>query len=383
MNGITSAFTSTSHVEEGVGLRLPIGERRHFHTFDALRCFAFLKVFFYHLPIVYPAAFVYAKAGGDIAVRFFFVLSGFLITYLIIAEKKRTGRLNFARYFVRRALRIWPLYYLMVAFAFSTPFILSWLNLDHSNEGYQPNFLFTIAFLENYVTIAMGEAPNVSPLGVMWSLCVEEHFYIVWGVLLYFLETRHLPKVILGCLALSIVSRITFIALGLQTLDLLTNFDFFAFGAIPAYLLLEHQERFERTVNNLHSGVKTCYITAVIMIVLIVPNIHNSIVDVVAPSVLGVLFAGLLAIFLPARTTFGISDTNAFSRLGKYTYGLYLYHVIVINALFQVFRRAGLSMEGTAYGLLFIALALSVSIGVSIFSYRFFERPFLALKRYA
>ena len=232
-----------------MGARLSRVERRHFHTFDALRCFAFLKVFLFHIPIGYPAAFVYLKAGGDIAVQFFFVLSGFLITYLIISEKTRIGRLNFSRFFARRALRIWPLYYLMVAFAFSTPYILSWLNLEHSNEGYEPNFLFSIAFLENYVAIAMREAPNVSPLGVMWSLCVEEHFYIVWGVLLYFLETRHLPKVILGCLALSIVSRITFIALGYPTLDLFTNFDLFAFGAIPAYLLVEHQERFEKSVN--------------------------------------------------------------------------------------------------------------------------------------
>ena len=119
-----------------------------------MRCFAFLKVFLYHIPIGYPAAFVYLKAGGDIAVRFFFVLSGFLITYLIVAEKKGNGSLNFKRYFARRALRIWPLYYLMVAFAFSTPYILSWLNIEHSNEGYEPNFLFTIAFLENYVAIA-------------------------------------------------------------------------------------------------------------------------------------------------------------------------------------------------------------------------------------
>ena len=78
---------------------------------------------------------------------------------------------------------------------------------------------------------------------------------------------------------------------------------------------------------------------------LIAPHIHGSMVDVVAPTVLGGLFAGLLAILLPARTTFGISDTSVFSKLGKYTYGLYLYHTIVINALLQVFRRAGLSME--------------------------------------
>lgn len=377
-----SGFTSTSHLEE-VGARLPTVERRHFHTFDALRCFAFLKVFFYHIPIGYPAAFVYAKAGGDIAVRFFFVLSGFLITYLIIAEKKRTDRLNFARYFVRRALRIWPLYYLMVAFAFSTPFILSWLNLDHSNEGYEPNFLFTILFLENYVGIALREAPNVSPLGVMWSLCVEEHFYIVWGGILYFLDTRHLPKLILGSLALSIISRIVFVALGYPMLDLLTNLDLFALGALPAYLLLERQHKFERAVNNLHAGVKIGYIAAVILITLIAPHIRGSAVEVLAPTVLGVLFAGLLALFLPSQTIFGISDNNIFSKLGLYTYGLYLYHTIVINGLVQVFRRAELPLERPAYGVLFIASALGVSIAISMLSYRYFEKPFLALKRYA
>jgi peptidoglycan/LPS O-acetylase OafA/YrhL len=382
LNGITSAFTSTSEVEEGVGLR-PSVERRHFHTFDALRCFAFLKVFFYHIPIAYPAAFVYLKAGGDIAVRFFFVLSGFLITYLIVAEKKRNGCLNFKRYFVRRALRIWPLYYLMVAFAFSTPFILSRLNLDHSNQGYQPNFLFTIAFLENYVGIATREAPNVSPLGVMWSLCVEEHFYIVWGGILYFLDTRHLPKLILGSLALSIISRIVFVALGYPTLDLLTNLDLFALGALPAYLLLERRHKFERAVKNLHAGVKISYIAVVILITLVAPHVRGPVVEVLAPTALGVLFAGLLAIFLPSQTTFGISDNNVFSKLGIYTYGLYLYHTIVINGLMQLFRRAGLPLELPAYGILFIASALGVSIGISMLSYRYFEKPFLALKRYA
>ena len=359
-----------------------MAERRHFHTFDALRFFAFLKVFFFHIPIGYPAAFVYAKAGGDIAVRFFFVLSGFLITYLIISEKRQTGRLNFARFFARRALRIWPLYFLMVAFAFATPHILSWLKLEHSDEGYEPNFLLTIAFLENYVGIAMREAPNVSPLGVMWSLCVEEHFYIVWGVLLYFLDTRHLPKLILGCLAVSIVSRIAFIALSYPTLDLLTNFDLFALGALPAYLLVVHQQRFEQSVTNLHLGVKTCYVGAVIVIALIAPHIRGSIADVVAPTVLGVLFAGLLALVVPVRTTFAISDTSIFSKLGKYTYGLYLYHIIVINALVQLFRGVGFSLERTAYGLFFVALALGISVAISMLSYRYFEKPFLALKRY-
>ena len=95
------------------------------------------------------------------------------------------------------------------------------------------------------------------------------------------------------------------------------------------------------------------------------------------------LFAGLLALFLPSQTTFGISDNNVFSKLGIYTYGLYLYHTIVINGLVQLFRRAELSLERPAYGVLFIASALGVSIAISMLSYRYFEKPFLALKRYA
>jgi peptidoglycan/LPS O-acetylase OafA/YrhL len=108
--------------------------KRHFHTFDALRFLAFLKVFMLHIPIGYPQLFAYLKGGGSIGVQFFFVLSGFLITYLLAEEKQRTGRINIRLFLLRRALRIWPLYYLMVAFAFATPYILSVLNLNHSDE---------------------------------------------------------------------------------------------------------------------------------------------------------------------------------------------------------------------------------------------------------
>jgi hypothetical protein len=95
-------------------LNTPVG--RHFHTFDALRFFAFLKVFFFHIPATSFGVFGYFMSGGSLAVRFFFVLSGFLITYLILVEKEWTGRLNFKYFMLRRVLRIWPLYYLIIAF---------------------------------------------------------------------------------------------------------------------------------------------------------------------------------------------------------------------------------------------------------------------------
>src|SRR3954470_709736 len=104
--------------------------RRHFHSFDALRFFAFLKVFLLHLPIIAFPFFSYLKNGGGTGVIFFFVLSGFLITYILLTEKSGSGSINLGHFFLRRILRIWPLYYLMVAFAFCTPFLVSLLHLN-------------------------------------------------------------------------------------------------------------------------------------------------------------------------------------------------------------------------------------------------------------
>jgi peptidoglycan/LPS O-acetylase OafA/YrhL len=360
-----------------------VAQGRYFHTFDALRFFACFKVFLFHLPVPYPAALDYVTAGGEVAVQFFFVLSGFLITYLIISEKKQNGGLNFSRFFARRALRIWPLYYLMVAFAFSSPYILSLLKLDHSDEGYQPNLLCSLLFLENYMTIAAGETPNVSPLGVMWSVCVEEHFYLVWGIALYFLDTRHLPKLILSCLGIALVSRIVFIALGYHTLDLFTNLDLFAFGAIPAYLLVQRQGEFERRVNGLNLGLKLCYVGAVILIAVIAPHLSGATFDVLLPAFLGLLFAGLLTLFVPHQSTFGISDNSIFTALGKYTYGFYLFHTIVINFLAQMFRRLGFSLERPENSICFVVIAFGAVLAISVLSYQYFEKPFLKLRKRA
>ena len=361
----------------------PIEHRRYFHTLDALRFFAFFKVFLFHLPLSYPGAFDYLTKGGEVAVQFFFVLSGFLITFLILAEKRETGDLNFKRFFARRALRIWPLYYLMVAFAFATPFILSALKLEHSDAGYQPNLFCSLLFLENYMTIATHQAPNVSPLGVMWSVCVEEHFYILWGIALYLLDTRHLPKLIFYCLLLAPVSRIVFTALNYRTLDLLTNIDLFALGAIPAYLLHKRPEDFERRVASLHSGLKICYVGTVVCLALLAPHFGGATSTILAPTILGFLFAGLLALFVPSRSTFRIADSSVFTKLGIYTYGLYLFHTIVINFLGRMAARAGYSLEPPINGACFAVLALSASIAVSMLSYRYIEKPFLSLKRYA
>src|SRR5262249_27561263 len=112
------------------------------------------------------------------------------------------------------------------------------------------------------------------------------------------------------------------------------------------------------------------------------PHVTGAVHDVIGPTVLAVLFTALLSLFLSQRATFGISDANVFSVLGKYTYGLYLYHLLAINLLIRVLAHAGFNTDFLPDGLLLL-LSLALSIPMPAPSYYWFELPFLALKKYA
>ncbi|MCD6063851.1 MAG: acyltransferase [Flavipsychrobacter sp.] len=357
--------------------------RRHFHTFDALRFFAFLKVFLLHIPIVAFPWFSYVKAGGGIGVQFFFVLSGFLITHIICEEKVRTGQLNLKNFFVRRILRIWPLYYLMVAVAYITPYVLErFLHLPSSGEGYEPNIWVSVFFLENYKMMMTHQHANVSPLSIMWTLCIEEHFYIVWGLLLYFLKIKHLPMLIIFCITIGLVSRAIYVANDIPTSDLFTNIDLFAFGAIPAYLLVTNGQRAEEVINKIPYWLKLLFIGCLVLTILVCSQYRTDKDYIAITSLLGLLFSLLIVLILPQNSRLGIGDRNVLSRAGVYTYGLYLYHTLVINLLKQVFNKQGISLDDPVPATAFFLLALLITLVCSVLSYHWFEKPFLRLKKY-
>lgn len=356
--------------------------RRHFHTFDALRFFAFLKVFLLHVPIVAFPWFVYIKAGGGIGVQFFFVLSGFLITYIICEEKKQKGQLNLKNFFIRRILRIWPLYYLMVLVAYATPWLLQHIGLSSSPEGYKPELWMSLLFLENYKMMITHQHANVSPLSVMWSLCIEEHFYIVWGLLLYYLPVRHLPKIILACIVGAIVCRYVYVVNDIPTSDLFTNIDLFAYGAVPAWLLVTYPGKTERYINAIPYVIQWLFPAVLIVTILVCSQYKTDAAYITITSLLGALFSILIILILPENSRLKIKDRNVFSRAGVYTYGLYLYHTLVINFLKQVFIKEGISLDRPVWAGVFFMLALLLSLLCSIISYHFFEKYFLRLKKY-
>ncbi|SIQ41899.1 Peptidoglycan/LPS O-acetylase OafA/YrhL, contains acyltransferase and SGNH-hydrolase domains [Chryseobacterium sp. RU37D] len=349
-------------------------DRVHFHTFDSLRFLSFLLVFLRHSPVPEDSILYYFSHEGGIGVSFFFVLSGFLITYILILEKiNNQGKVPLKKFFKRRVLRIWPLYYAMVIFAMCTPYILSFFNISYSNEGYLPNWFFTLTFLENYMAMFTKLLPNVAPLTVIWSLCVEEHFYIFWGLAFYFISLKNISKLLIGCIIFSFIMQAVYERYNLNTLDIFTNIHYFAFGAIPAYIFVFKKNIIEK-LGEIPAFYKNIYAISIIGFILIVAN-TDVIPDLKVSSFLfSVLFSGLILFTLGKKNVFKIPDASILARLGKYTYGLYLFHTIFISLFVKIGNKTNMNW------IMITTLSFIGTVLLSILSYHLFEKQFLKLK---
>lgn len=126
--------------------------------------------------------------GGAIGVEFFFVLSGFLISYLLFVEKQLKNKIDVFSFYLRRVLRIWPLYFLTLLIGFFIfPFILFLLGIPYEESS--SLFMYSV-FLANFDNISFGVANGI--LGVQWSVAVEEQFYLVWPLLFILLNRKFL-----------------------------------------------------------------------------------------------------------------------------------------------------------------------------------------------
>ena len=357
-------------------------KQRHFESFDAVRFFACLKVFLLHIPVFVFPVFSYLKQDGGVGVEMFFVLSGFLISYAIFTEKDNAGAINLKNFYFRRMLRIVPLYYLMIMFAFCTPYVLKLLHLHSSKAGYEPNWLISFLFLENYKIIFEHCEPNVAPLNLMWSLCVEMHFYLIWGLIVYLVRMKKLPIVFIIIIILSNISRYIFYINNLITSDILTNFDSFIFGAIPAYCLVKYKDKMDKWINDIPLWIKYASLIVVIVLLCLLPLVPVRINILIMPTVWGISFAWILTILSPCGSNFGISDRSVFSKLGKYTYGFYLFQSIWMIFLLKIFENLNLTLNNPWLAFLYIILSFFCTLLTSWVSYNYIERPFLRLKRY-
>jgi peptidoglycan/LPS O-acetylase OafA/YrhL len=350
--------------------------RKHFHSFDAFRFFSFFLVFLLHLPKSENTLISFFQKSGGIGVSFFFVLSGFLITYILLYEKQETGIVSLKNFFARRILRIWPLFYLMIGFAFISQWALSHFGIATSSDGYDPDWTFSLLFLENYKMMMEGSFPNGAPLRVMWSLCIEEHFYILWGIIFFIIQPKRIPWLIAISIVVANITRIFYLTNEINTLDVFSNLDLFAFGAIPAYLLIYNNDLLKK-INRPSLSIKYSILILCLAFIFIVPNIQSDIIPYVESTLFGLLFS-LVILFTLGKKPIHIKDSFLISKLGIYTYGLYLMHTIVILFILQINKILEMEMSWWINSV----LALFITIIVSYISYHLIEKRFLKLKRY-
>jgi len=305
-----------------------------------------------------------------IGVDIFFVISGFLITYILLEEKKRFGKISIFKFMVRRSLRIWPLYFFIIALA---PVLVDWVGKN------PPNYLYNLLFLNNFNGIQTQSWTY--PFGHFWSICVEEHFYIVWPFIIALIPKRRLLPTFYLLIFGSILFRVwvfytsdhVWYELFLHTMS---RVDVIIIGAIGAYYYSE--KKFEFKLTRL---VRITLLTALILALSI-----ESVVLWDTAFLAGfkkyfyVLIFSVLLLDFNLNTNYKhlLPNKSMFHYLGKVSYGIYMYSnvllIIIIKKIMWVYQIKS--------ALAFFSIAFTLSIVIPIISYELFEKHILKLNKY-
>jgi peptidoglycan/LPS O-acetylase OafA/YrhL len=328
---------------------------------------------------------------GSYGVELFFILSGFLITGILYDAHDRPH--YFRNFYMRRTLRIFPLYYGVMALVFVVAPLLPLL------RGETLNFLvdrqaWAWLYAVNIYIAKNGEW-SFSYLDHFWSLAIEEHFYLFWPLVIFLLARR--PRTLIAVsLAISLcamLARLTGSLMGLSwwTTYVLTPFrlDGLAMGSFLALTVRQPGglERMTRVLPKVSIAAGALLIVTFLWTRL-VPGQGLELVLPVRASLILILLACLLVWTLTAAE--GSFTSRFFSSrllvfLGTYSYGLYVYHHFI--SYYLVTNRTDIELarwlgsHGAAVALQFV-LGASASLAVAYFSYELFEKRFLRLKRF-
>jgi len=364
-------------------------KRIYFENLDGLRFLCFLSVFFFHsfhteyASIRDSNVYHFVKrdvfGNGNLGVNFFFVLSGFLITYLLIEEKKLNGQVNLKNFWIRRILRIWPLFYFCVFFGFVIFPFLKQLFGQVPNETANPFYYLT--FINNFDVINKG-LPDASVLGVLWSIAVEEQFYLIWPIILFLFPIRKLWIPFTIIMAINIVFRARYTSYDMHELHTISCIGDMTIGAMGAWLI-NISDKFKNKITSLSK-------TQIMMIYLLFAGIFffRDELLIINPTVriFERVFIALCILLIILEQTFSenslfkMSNFKTVSRLGVITYGLYCLHFVGILLAINITKIAGINTSVWQVFFIDTPLALVFSIIISKVSYRYYESPFLKLK---
>ncbi len=353
-------------------------KRFYMPELDALRFFAFLGVFLGHSwaqagGFIHPSSvhfLILLLQSGEFGVDLFFTLSAYLITELLWRERDRFGSLDVRSFYTRRVLRIWPLYF---AFLLLSIPIIRFVPQMAFSWTYYPAFTF---FVGNLMIAWTSSPPAV--IGPLWSVCVEEQFYLTWPLILKRLSRRGVLIAGVIILIFSTLSRALLVAGGFS--DTVLHMGTFArLDPIAAGIILSAILKGERPL--LGTVMRLLLYAGGIGMWVVGASLSATPSAAPLAPLSRIFCTSLVALGCVAFMlgTLGIARLNRmFIYLGRISYGLYIFHVMVLDlGLIWIDGFAGWSMWGWAA---FSAFELVVTVLISAISYRYYEAPFLRLK---
>jgi peptidoglycan/LPS O-acetylase OafA/YrhL len=344
-------------------------EERYFRSLDGVRAISILLVLTWHVN-----SSLWSWLNGWEGPSIFFVISGFLITTLCLREEKRDGSVSMSAFYIRRACRILPLYYVVFA-----AYIL--IDIGFNRQGQRGPLLHVLPY---YVSYMNDFAPNVShfgtPFRLSWTLGVEEKFYLLWPLLGFVLLARR-PL-------FRLIAAALLVAISFAGFDPGTHYLYYSqimVGCLLA-ILLHYQATFER----LRSILRYSWLTlGAVVLAHVLMYDHPG----VAQILLGPAVALALGSLVVARPPWGRPlASRAMIYIGKRSYAVYLVNLICLSACVVVVRHLAPSLKfndldqparhgAWTASILLLAAVTVTSLIVSEFLHRTVERPMIARGR--
>ncbi|HEX2535351.1 MAG TPA: acyltransferase [Chitinophagaceae bacterium] len=330
--------------------------------------------------------------AGRIGVNLFFVLSGFLISYLLFIEKDTTGTVSYRNFYIRRVLRIWPLYLAIGLFLnFAAPFITARLGMG-SVIGFPEmltNLVFLVLFAVN-IQLAFFQA-NSGVFEISWSVCIEEQFYLIWPIIVNVFRKALVP-VFVVMFVLRTLLRIGIVVLphyfdveferlvAINYLLLFDKLDLFGGGMLWA-LLYYQRDRFRPVLERMmHPALQVTVITLTLLYGLAVVRPPQALYFMADHLICIFLFGYLLLTAVWDRSVLNL-EQPLLKTLGKVSYGIYLFHTIICQLVLVLFQKwVGHPESVLLYDVVYPLVCTAATCVLAYFSYEYFEKYFLKRK---
>lgn len=350
---------------------------KYIKQLDAVRAIAVLLVIISHW---IPREYLISRVPtGELGVDIFFVLSGFLITWILLANREKARIENAGRgqviknFYIRRSLRIFPIYYFVVL----TMLIFS----EKTGTSIETSYPYYLTYTSNYYFFDIKGWDGI--LSHLWSLSVEEQFYILWPSIMLFSGRKLLPYIIGGFILIGIGTQVLLRGVGMSNILTPACFDAFGMGALLSWIIVHNPGWLGKFYRYLKIVAPFAFMLFVISCIQTRWHIFPLI------RTINSILALTLITFILYRIQSGksirsfILNNKMFIFLGKISYGIYLYHLILpyvvsqfAGKYFGINLQQGIGLAG------YFILNLVLVVAVSWLSWMLIEKPILSLKAY-